>query len=413
MVKTILVALIFGMSALSSTAQMPPIEPGVSLELAKWRAARYSDVRYKLNLTLEKMSPVLKGTIEIRVKVGTRTPSSANGQSATQAETRAAGSVPPIVLDWRRIKGHEERSTISNVTVNGRLALFGPPKYVKDGISRYYAEINEHLIFYENVVLGENVIKLDFTSPILTSRSAITRYVDKEDGSEYIYSLFVPSDASTAFPVFDQPDLKARFTLDYLKLPDAWKAVSNMPCHGMWTDNYSNPNTENPIFQYCHETKPISTYVFAFAVGDFAAFGQGSDNPIFSVGVHSKDDEGSATNGIGMSNPKIYVRRSQAPKFKPHAAEVFRLNREAIKYFEEYFDYKFPFPKYDLVLIPEFPFRGMENAGATFLRESSIIFPQEPTRNDHISRALLIFHEASHQWFGDTGCRSSDKVFPH
>ena len=49
--------------------------------------------------------------------------------------------------------------------------------------------------------MGENVIKLDFTSPILTSGSAITRYVDKEDGSEYIYSLFVPSDASTAFPV--------------------------------------------------------------------------------------------------------------------------------------------------------------------------------------------------------------------
>ena len=72
---------------------------------------------------------------------------------------------------------------------------------------------NEHLIFRDGVVAGENVIKLDFTSPILTSGSAITRYVDKEDGAEYIYSLFVPSDASTAFPVFDQPDLKARFSL--------------------------------------------------------------------------------------------------------------------------------------------------------------------------------------------------------
>nr|HQU92507.1 M1 family aminopeptidase [Pyrinomonadaceae bacterium] len=60
------------------------------------------------------------------------------------------------------------------------------------------------------------------------------------------------------------------------------------------------------------------------------------------------------------------------------------------------------FPKYDLVLIPEFPFGGMEHAGATFLRESAVIFPQEPTRNDHISRATLIFHEAAHQWFGDT-----------
>ena len=42
-------------------SDIPPIEPGVSQELARWRAEHYSDVRYKLNLTLEKMSPVLKG----------------------------------------------------------------------------------------------------------------------------------------------------------------------------------------------------------------------------------------------------------------------------------------------------------------------------------------------------------------
>jgi len=98
----------------------------------------------------------------------------------------------------------------------------------------------------------------------------------------------------------------------------------------------------------------------------------------------------------------IYVRKSQLAKFQPHAAEVFRLNREGIKFLEEYFDYKFPFPKYDLALIPEFPFGGMEHAGATFLRESSVIFPSEPTANDQISRANVIFHEAAHQWFGDT-----------
>ncbi len=98
----------------------------------------------------------------------------------------------------------------------------------------------------------------------------------------------------------------------------------------------------------------------------------------------------------------IYVRKSQLAKFQPHAAEVFRLNREGIKFLEEYFDYKFPFPKYDIVLIPEFPFGGMEHAGATFLRESSVIFPSEPTANDYISRANVIFHEAAHQWFGDT-----------
>ena len=96
------------------------------------------------------------------------------------------------------------------------------------------------------------------------------------------------------------------------------------------------------------------------------------------------------------------MRKSQAAKFKPHAAEVFRLMLEGRKYLEGYFDFKFPFPKYDLVLIPEFPFGGMEHAGATFLREDRIIFPQEPTKNDYITRANVIFHETAHQWFGDT-----------
>ncbi|HMS10826.1 MAG TPA: hypothetical protein PKE66_15180, partial [Pyrinomonadaceae bacterium] len=59
--------LLITMTAFSQSASLPSIEPGVPLELAKWRAAHYSDVRYKLNLTLEKMSPVLKGTMEIRV----------------------------------------------------------------------------------------------------------------------------------------------------------------------------------------------------------------------------------------------------------------------------------------------------------------------------------------------------------
>ncbi|MBX3296247.1 MAG: hypothetical protein KF762_11120 [Acidobacteria bacterium] len=451
-------------------ATLPPIDPGVPLELAKWRAERYLDVRYKLNLTLEKMSPVLKGTMEIRLVVRDavttgRGDAGIAGQptTGTQASPPASAQgaeIPPIILDWRKIRGHEEKSTISNVTINGRkvqsasfsssireepLAAGG----VRDeSRTLNFAEHNEHLIFCEGVVPGENVITLDFTSPILTSGSAITRYVDKEDGSEYIYSLFVPSDASTAFPVFDQPDIKARFSLK-LQYPSGWSPIGNSPIakHFKGWCDVAKPCFDGVEFS---ETAPISTYVFAFAAGPFERVSSSSvSSPHVSKGS-VKDSRSSSSQDpsltVGLPTPlaqrnvkaeledaykkwlandccgimttdeakafreqnaepiqtDIYVRKSQAEKFKLHAAEVFRLNRESIKYFEEYFDYKFPFPKYDLVLIPEFPFGGMEHEGATFLRESAIIFPQEPTKNDHISRALLIFHEASHQWFGDT-----------
>ncbi len=446
------------MAAVASS-QVPPIEPGVSHELAKWRAARYSDVRYKLNLTLEKMSPVLKGTMEIRVKVRE---SGSGGVEATQGSEPGASGVPAgaspsgvkvatgfppqIILDWRKIKGSESLSTISNVSLNGH--------EVKNPVATAPGSDPDHLVFRDGVVLGENVIKLDFTSPILTSGSAITRYVDKEDGAEYIYSLFVPSDASTAFPVFDQPDLKARFTT-VIFAPLDWNVISNFEGVHSFPDI---PKTRQDFTFF--GTKPISTYVFAFAAGPFDSVSDpsvsvnratigikqeardaykrwlvndvsimltpkeaaefqktASETPSAATGANpasrsmldsniQRDANAQFTTPANAGKTdlpmSIYVRKSQAAKFKPHAAEVFRLNREGIKYLEEYFDYKFPFPKYDIVLIPEFPFGGMEHAGATFLREDRVIFPTEPSANDYITRANLIFHEAAHQWFGNT-----------
>ena len=410
-------------------AAAPPVEAGVSRELARWRAAHYGDVRYKLNLTLEKGAPLLKGDIEIRVKF-----SDAEIVKRQESDDELIGGSNFIfVLDWRKIKGQEDSYSTNKITLNGKRAD------VK--------EVNEHLII-NNAVNGENVIKLQFTSPIATSGAAVTRYVDKEDNAEYIYSLFVPSDASTAFPCFDQPDLKARFKLN-LFAPPTWKVVSN-----------ANALVLDGVFaKYIgwefEETQPISTYVFAFAAGDFAVFEDANnstprresgakkiagretsgkkqtarrvedaqDNAFsrvfnapnaalnlsrrftsgYSLDAPSARRTANATlTATGNISTKIYVRKSQAEKFKQHSAEVFRLNREGVKFLEGYFDFKFPFPKYDLVLIPEFPFGGMEHAGATFLRESSIIFPTEPTANDYISRGNVIFHEAAHQWFGDT-----------
>ncbi|HUF02566.1 MAG TPA: M1 family aminopeptidase [Aridibacter sp.] len=438
--RILTIAIALSLAAMTLTAQVPPIEPGVPHELAKWRAAHYSDIRYELDLTLEKMTPMLKGKLAIEVEVRSqksgvreedRRLETGDGESESlwgpagrdssritryssilsQFSVLSSQSLTiPIVLDWRRISGHEKLSRVFNVKINGKPAE--------------YEEVNEHLVFRKGVVERKNRIELEFESPILTSGGAITRYVDKEDGSEYIYSLFVPSDASTAFPVFDQPDLKAKFEL-FLSAPPEWKVVSNSVDAVRF--DMSHGNSRHQFL----ETKPISTYVFAFAAGPFSEFVEGSSNSA------RKDDERKPENSTFVETEeqkekinkrgslkaitneevgeliaanlkareekiRIFVRRSQAQKFKKHRAETIRLNREAIEYLEDYFDYPFPFPKYDVVLIPEFPFGGMEHAGATFLRETSVIFPTEPTANNYIARASVIFHEAAHQWFGDT-----------
>lgn len=376
---------------------MPPLEAGVSQDLARWRAANYSDVKYKLNITLEKGAPLMKGEIEVSVKLTDE------------------GKQNDLVLDWRttQFQNDKDKPFAEVQSVNGQIVKENVPNGVFD-----YQINKEHLIVSQKYLkTGENILKIKFASPIKTSGAAITRYVDKEDGAEYVYSLFVPSDASTAFPVFDQPDLKARFQLN-LVIPIEWEGVSNttpkisdelIEVHQTVKGQKDFTTLAYNTYVFA-ETKPISTYVFAFAAGEFEEFDKNLDCDAMGDCINKKplQDFGKMVQEKLGQKPtediltKVYVRKSQVEKFKQHSAEVFRLNREGVKFLESYFDYKFPFPKYDLVLIPEFPFGGMEHAGATFLRETSVIFPTEPTKNDYVSRANLIFHEAAHQWFGDT-----------
>ena len=81
-----LLRILFSILVLMTTtnfAQIPPLETGVSQTLAKWRSANYSDVRYKLIITLEKGAPLMKGDIEIRVNL------------------TEEGAKNDLILDWR------------------------------------------------------------------------------------------------------------------------------------------------------------------------------------------------------------------------------------------------------------------------------------------------------------------------
>ncbi|HLM54538.1 MAG TPA: M1 family aminopeptidase [Pyrinomonadaceae bacterium] len=319
--------------------------PGVSRQLARWRAAHYRDVRYALSVRLEPGAAMMRGGLTIKVTLDA-----------------AAGD---LVLDWRLAdKNVDPASRVSNIRANGREA-------------RDVRFEDEHIhIPRSNLKAGENVVSMEFASPVSASGSAVTRYLDREDNSEYVYTLFVPSDASTAFPCFDQPDLKARFRLS-LTTPREWKAISNTDV-ARWESFLLTGGARGTTVHF-FETQPLSTYQFAFAAGPFAEF----------------KDEGSPY------GTRLFVRRSKAERAKKELGEVFRLNRGALKFFEDYFAHEFPFTKYDLVLLPEFAYGGMEHAGATFLREESVLFPSDPTAGDLLSRADVMLHEAAHQWFGD------------
>lgn len=361
-------------------------EPGVARELARFRAAHYSDVRYELNLHVEPQAPMLRGRELIRVTLD--------------------GEVSPLVLDWRvaTAKEGQPQARVWNIRANNR-------------------NVNDARVANDHIMIpgaylhrGENILDLEFESPMAASGSAVTRYMDREDGSEYIYTLFVPSDASTAFPCFDQPDLKARFQLNIIA-PGSWRVITNTPVNNVSPYQKRDEKGKATVWSFktgllswsFNETAPISTYLFAFAAGPFAEFTEGSDVPAIDFEVQPllgpRTKELLSTTALmkaAQSPPmRLFVRKSKAGRARKEVAEVFRLNREGLKFLASYFDYKFPFPKYDVVIVPEFAYGGMEHAGATFLREETILFPSDPTATDLLNRAETILHEAAHQWFGD------------
>ncbi|HEY7184038.1 MAG TPA: M1 family aminopeptidase, partial [Blastocatellia bacterium] len=316
------------------------LDGGVSRELARHRAANISELRYRLSFQLVPGAARIKGHEEISLKLKDPT--------------------DPVILDFRDLddQGRAVEGAIGAVTVNGSA--------VSD-----VRQTGGHVIFpARHFKSGENAIAMDFETGVATANRPLIRYQDRDDGSEYIYTLFVPMDASLAFPCFDQPDLKARFTLD-VTAPRKWAIISNTS-HGDEVIRVNQDFTRR-IFD---ETRPISTYLFAFAAGPFKRVGD--------------------PNGL-----RLLVRQSKLQRAKEEWPEVERLTSKGMKLMTEFFDQPFPFKKYDQVLIPGFAYGGMEHAGATFLREDSVLFRTTPTKSDKLNRASLILHELAHQWFGD------------
>jgi aminopeptidase N len=331
---------------------------GIPRELARERAARVSDVRYHLSYTLIRKAAETLGDEEIRFqlkddrKLGEAKDSGSQGDLKT-SPPGAGTPIAPLLLDFRE-------GRVKTFMVNG---------------SRVDANIENGHIELPGSLLkqGENLVAVDFTAPIATAGKALTRFEDKDDGSEYIYTLFVPMDAEMAFPCFDQPDIKGRFSLK-VNTPVEWTVISNST--GKATQEIDAGGTGMRHHEFS-ETKPISTYLFAFAAGPFEKV---NDKP-------------------GL--PGLYVRKSKLEKAEAEAAQVQQIAADGIKYLSNYFGQPFPFPKYDMVMLPGFAYGGMEHAGATFLREESILFRQAPTHSDRLNRDILLLHELTHQWFGD------------
>jgi aminopeptidase N len=196
------------------------------------------------------------------------------------------------------------------------------------------------------------------------------RFVDPVDGEVYLYSQFETNDAHRMYACFDQPDLKAIFSLT-VTAPSHWTVVSNSTAVDTSTSDV--PNAKSWVFE---ATPVMSTYITALVAGPYAQVTDSHD-------------------GIELG---LYCRRSLAEFLDPD--EIFDITKAGFDFYHRVFDYRYPFGKYDQLFVPEFNAGAMENAGCvTFLED--YVFRSKVTDARRERRAETILHEMAHMWFGD------------
>jgi aminopeptidase N len=202
-----------------------------------------------------------------------------------------------------------------------------------------------------------------------TGTRGMVRYADPADGEVYLFTSFQPADAQRVFACFDQPDLKAVFTFR-LRVPRAWKAVSNMPVARREPDG---SDTDLVVFD---PTPPMSSYL-----------------PVVCAGPYAEVRDRSQGRDLGL-----FCR----PAMLAHldAENLFELTRRGLDFYEQNFGYRYPLPKYDQIGTPGQP-GAMENMGAVVFGERFLIFRSTPTIEDRALRVFTMLHELAHMWFGD------------
>ena len=221
---------------------------------------------------------------------------------------------------------------------------------------------NEHLIIDKAFLQqGSNSIKIDF----IAGNGALNRRDD------YLYTLFVPDRARTVFPCFDQPDLKAVFTLS-ITIPQNWAAIAN----GKLIDSSLNGNRKTINFA---PTDQLPTYLFSFVAGKFKT----------------------AKEQWNGSEIELLYRETDSEKVATSLQPVFEQYKKYISFYEQWTGIPFPFQKHGMVAIPDFQFGGMEHPGAIMLQSATLFLTKDATDGQLNNRAQLLAHEVAHMWFGD------------
>jgi aminopeptidase N len=211
-----------------------------------------------------------------------------------------------------------------------------------------------------------NELLVEADMPYSHTVEGLHRFTDPADDAVYVYAACAPDLAPKVFACFDQPDLKAPFTLTVTAPEDSTvvgNGVADRREDGRWQIA--------PI-------GPIPPYLVTVAVGPLHA-------------VHTEHD------GIPLG---LYARRSLAAELDREAGDLFEVTRASFDRLHELFAQRYAFGGYDQVFLPELNWAAMENPGCVTFQDT-MLFRSVPTDAQRVLRAVVVCHEMAHMWFGN------------
>ncbi|KAJ5728773.1 uncharacterized protein N7483_003281 [Penicillium malachiteum] len=216
----------------------------------------------------------------------------------------------------------------------------------------------------------EFIVHIDFNGTISKDVAGFysTEYKDSEDVQhKLLVTHMEPSYCRRVFPCFDEPIEKASFTMEVV-VPSGLACLSNMPLE-------KKTLLPNGKVQTTFKKTPLmSTYLVAIAIGRFDSI-QSRENTRVPIKLYAP---------LGLASQGEFALDIAA---------------KGLRFFEKTFSCDYPLPKLDLVAIPNFEIKAMENWGLIVYRSSDLLVDTEVTGKRKIAEITL--HEVAHQWFGN------------
>jgi len=215
---------------------------------------------------------------------------------------------------------------------------------------------------------GQHRIEICYQNRFDKNGMGLHRYMEPGKDQEFIFSDLEPAECQRVFPCFDQPDLKASFTVS-LETPGSWTVASNGSL------KKSLERGQRCLHSF-HPSLKISTYLFCLIAGDYEVL-----------------------EDLSSKIPLRLFYRPSMREFIP-SEEIFSLTQKSLDHFESLLGIDYPFDKHDQAFVPEFSGGAMENAALVVFTEQYLPRHQLTTAEE-FDFAGTIVHEMAHMWFGN------------